>query len=93
MVVDPKYDILHINKELLWSLKYTCNGHQSDDPIPLALVQTYGDSTFQDIFMSQDEVHQVLNEYEASDGAVCVIRRGQHLNFAMAVLYAQYHFA
>ena len=56
-MMKPKYDVSHINKELLWFLEYTCSGHRSDDPIPLALIQAFGDVPWTDILIDQDEIH------------------------------------
>ena len=41
MMMKPKYDVSHIDKELLQFLDYTCSGHHNDDPIPLTLVQSF----------------------------------------------------
>ena len=37
-MVDPKYNIKRIPKDILMFLKYTQSGHMTDDPIPFAMV-------------------------------------------------------
>lgn len=61
MMMKPKYDVSRIDKELLWFLEYTCSGHCSDDWIPLALVQAFGDVSWTDILIDQDKIHQICD--------------------------------
>ena len=64
--------------------------NRSDDLIPLALVQAFGDVSWTDILIDQDEINQIFDQYEARDGTIVPISTGQHLNFAIVVLYVQY---
>ena len=92
-MINPKYDVSHIKKELLRFLEYTCSGHRSDDPILLELIQAFRDVIFYEIVMSQQEVHHIFEQYEACDGIIVPITRGQCQCFAYAVLYAQYRYS
>lgn len=87
---DPKHNIKCIDKYLLKFFKYIQSGHRPDDPIPLATVQTFRDASWSDIFLDQDEIHNVFTSYEKPDGDEYEINRGHHINFALAILYAQY---
>ena len=93
VMTNLKYDISHIDRKLLRFLKYTHSGHHSDDLILLALVQSYGDVIFDNILMSQQEVHDIFDKYEAPDGTRTSIKKGQRQYFAYAVLYAQYRYS
>ena len=93
MMMKFMYDVSRINKELLRFLEYTHSGHRSDDLIPLALVQAFRDVIFMDIVMSQQEIHDIFDQYKTCDGTIVPITTGQRLNFAIAVLYGQYRYS
>lgn len=65
---------------------------ESDDPISLALVQTFGDVSWVDILMDQHQIHQIFDSYEAPDGSERKISKGQRHNFTLAILYIQYRY-
>ena len=92
MMVDPSYDISHIDKKLLRFLKYTLSGYWSDDIIPLAFVKIFGDIKFPDNMLEEEEIHTIVTKYESSDGIVHQIMKGQCVNFALAALYVRYCF-
>jgi len=95
-MVDPKYDIERIDKNILRLLKYSRSGHKKDDPIPLAIVQAFGtmrNVAWTDILLQQNEIHDMFKSYEKPDGSTMMISQGQHNDFCLAVLYAQYRFS
>ena len=61
-MMDPKNDVSCIDRKLLHFLEYTRSGHWSDDPIPLSLLQAFGDVIFDDILMTQQEIHDVVDQ-------------------------------
>ena len=92
-MVDPKYDIKLIDKDILRLLKYSQSSHRKDDPIPLAIVQSFGtigNVAWTDILLPQNEIHETFISYKRPDGSTMKILQGQRINFSLAVLYAQY---
>ena len=95
-MVDPKYDIERIDKDILRLLKYSRSSHRKNDPIPLALVQSFGtigNVVWTDILLPQNEIHETFISYKRPDGSIMEISQGQRTNFSLAVLYAQYRFS
>ena len=43
--------------------------------------------------MTQQEIHDVIDQYQVPDETKVSITTGQHLNFACAVLYVQYQYS
>ena len=67
-MVDPRFDINQIPKDILKFLKYTQSGHEADDSIPLAIVQLFGNVGWHDIIIVQDMIEQLFTTYEAPNG-------------------------
>ena len=95
-MVDPKYDIEWIDKNILRLLKYSQSGHKKDDLIPLIIVQAVGNMrnvVWIDILLPQNDIHDMFKSYKKPDGSTVTISQGQSNNFCLAVLYAQYRFS
>ena len=90
-MINPSYDISHIDKELLRFLKYTRNDHQSDDIIPLAPVQ-FRHTLFHDIMMEEQDIHNVFIQYESPGGVIHPILKRHHTKFVLPSLYDWYCF-
>ena len=89
-MVNRKYDVLHLDAELLRFLQYTRVKSTHNDIILLELVQL-GYTSFVDIFIEEDEIHKTFTEYEAPNDKGCRILRGHRAKFVLAMLYAQFY--
>ena len=63
---------------------------KANDPIPLAIVQLFGNISWDDIIIGQDLIEQLITTYEAPDGVERKVMLGKRLNFILGTLYAQY---
>ena len=91
-MVNPRYDISQIPKEILYFLEIARCGTKSDDPILLALVQKFWRISWRDILMPQDMIGSLFVRNKAPDGRERPIIKGQVVNLMMAVHYARYRF-
>ena len=82
-MVDPRYYISCLDKDLLHFLKYMHIGHRSDDIIPLALLQ------FRlTIMIDEEEIHDIFIQYDTPDGIIHPLLKGHCVRLVLGSLYA-----
>ena len=92
-MVDPRFDINRIPKDILKFLKYTQSGHEADASIQLAIVQLFENVRWDDILIGQDMIEQLITTYESPNGVDSEVMLGKGVNFVLGTYYVQYHLA
>ena len=87
-MLDPRFDIQRILKDVLAFLKYTWSGHKSNDSILLAIVQFFDNVGWDDILIGQDIIEWLFTTYKAPNGFERKVMLGKSLNFILGTFYA-----